>query len=199
MNASATFDQERVRTPCGRGPRFKIEALTSPVRRLWEERDDIFYLTVTTDGTSGLDWPKKLRERKFRTSTSAIHMLRDSSFKPTRDVTINAAILPAKLLPLHERYTNTVYNHAAARSWKNPNPELGCLLRYYLTDEDLAAMGLLAAVAMHAPIKDRGNHPSFLAASRQMSAGNILSSCENRTDKWGEHIGFAFVVSQDGP
>ncbi|MEK7478188.1 MAG: hypothetical protein AAB645_02365, partial [Patescibacteria group bacterium] len=53
----------------------------------WREQDGVIYFSVTSDGTTGEDWIKRLEGNGFRVGDYAKQVLRSPDFKPTNGVT----------------------------------------------------------------------------------------------------------------
>jgi hypothetical protein len=166
----------------------------------WREQDGVIYLSVTSDGTTGPEWIKRLEKKGFRLSDYAKSVLRSPDFKPTKGVTTEIAILKGMLFEDRDRITSNIRDLATQRKLTTPNAEVACLIRENFSDEDIEAMGLIWIVTMHEPIKDSDGDPSLLCAHRR-GAGRWLYAYYDGPpdDGWGREGGFAFVVSQVGP
>ncbi len=173
-------------------------AVSEPTRN-WREQDGVIYLSVTSDGTTGPKWIKRLEKKGFRLSEFAKSVLRSPDFKPTKGVTTEIAILKGILFEDRDRTTSNIRDLATQRKLTTPNAEVACLIRENFSDEDIEAMGLIWIVTMHEPIKDSGGDPFLLYAYRD-GDGRWLGACYDRPGNgWVRGHGFAFVVSQVGP
>lgn len=169
---------------------------TEPTR-LWREEDGVIYFSVTSDGTTGEDWIKRLEGNGFRVGDYAKQVLRSPDFKPTNGVTTEVAVLKGMLFEDNDRITKKIRAEAGKRKLSKPNAELACLIREKFTDKEIEAMGLWYIVAMHEPINDSGD-PLLLFADRDCG-GRWLDACYGGPDDgWGRGHGFAFAVSQVG-
>ena len=203
-SAGLTAGQLRaiVKKPGGHDGAMKFlrgETTVSEPTRNWREQDGIIYLSVTSDGTTGPEWIKRLEKKSFCLSDYAKSVLRSKDFKPTKGVTTEIAILKGMLFEDNDRITHKIRTFAAERKLTAPNAEVACLTRENFSDEDIEAMGLVWIVAMHESIKDSAGGPSLLYAYRN-GVGRWLGTCCDGPDSWWHRdYGFAFAVSQVGP
>lgn len=178
---------------------LRDELSVSEPTRSWREEDGVIYFSVTSDGTTGEDWIKRLEGNGFPVVFgSAKHVLCSPDFKPTSGVTTEVAVLKGMLFEDNDRITKKIRAEADKRKLIKPNAELACLIREKFTDKEIEAMGLWYIVAMHEPINDSGGDPRLLRADRD-DGGRWLSACSDGPgDRWGRGSGFAFAVSQVG-
>ena len=164
--------------------------------RSWGERDGVIHFSVTSDGTTGEEWIKRLESKYFRVGKYAKDMLFSKNFKPTSGVTTEVVVLKGMLFKDDDRITKKIRVKANKRKLKKPNAEVACLIREAFTDEEITAMGLVCVVAMQEPSKDSDGDPSILCADRS-NGGRWLNVCCDYPDyNWGRDHGFAFAVSQ---
>ncbi|MBI2647724.1 MAG: hypothetical protein HYW98_00035 [Candidatus Wildermuthbacteria bacterium] len=169
----------------------------------WCEERDVIYFSVTSDGSTGEDWIKRLESNDFRFGDYAKQVLRSPDFKPTNGVTTEVVVLKGMLFEDNDRITKKIRSEAYAgtftqgRKLFDPNAEVACLIREKFTDEEIEAMGLVWLVVMHDPINDSGGVPDLLSANRY-GYGHWLYACRGRPERrWVRDYGFAFaVVSQ---
>ena len=174
------------------------EIMVSEPIRSWREEDGIIYFSVTSDGTTGEDWIKRLEGNGFRVGDYAKQVLRSPDLKPTSGVTTEVAVLKGMLFEDNDRITKKIRAEAEKRKLVVPNAELACLIREKFTDEEIEAMGLWYIVAMHEPINDSDGDPGLLLACRN-DVGRWLGACSGGPgSRWGRGYGFAFAVSQVG-
>jgi hypothetical protein len=170
-------------------------AVSEPLHS-WREEDGVIYFSVTSDGTTGEDWIKRLESKGFRVGDYAKQVLRSPSFVPTNGVTTEVAVLKSSIFEDKDRITNKIRTEADKRKFEKPNAEVACLIREKFTDKEIEAMGLVWIVAMHEPINDSGGHPRLLLAGRR-GDGRWLDAYRGRPDSWWSGgSGFAFAVSQ---
>ena len=178
---------------------LRDELSVSELTRSWREEDGVIYFSVTSDGTTGEDWIKRLEGNSFRVGDYAKQVLRSPDFKPTNGVTTEVAVLKGMLFEDNNRITKEIRAEADKRKLSKPNAEVACLIRENFSDEDIKAMDLIWIVAMHEPIKDSGGNPSLLNANR-CGVGRWLDAYYDGPDnRWDRAYGFAFAVSQVGP
>ena len=175
---------------------LRDELSVSEPTRSWREEDGVIYFSVTSDGTIGEDWIKRLEGNGFRVGDYAKQVLRSPDFKPTNGVTTEVAVLKGMLFKDNNRITKKIRADADKRKLSKPNAELACLIREKFTDKEIEAMGLIWIVAMHEPINDSVGDPRLLCADRY-GGGRWLYACDDRPDDgWNRDHGFAFAVSQ---
>ncbi|MFH1170068.1 MAG: hypothetical protein V1704_00670 [Candidatus Vogelbacteria bacterium] len=175
---------------------LRDEITVSEPTRSWREEDGVIYFSVTSDGTTGEDWIKRLEDNGFRVGNYAKQVLRSPDFKPTNGVTTEVAVLKGMLFEDNGRITKKIRAEADKRQLSKPNAELGCLIREKFPDKEIEAMGLWYIVAMHEPINNSDGGPFLLDACRD-DDGRWLGACWVRPDGgWYRDGGFAFAVSQ---
>ncbi len=172
------------------------ELTVSEPTRSWREEGGVIYFSVTSDGTTGEDWIKRLEGNNFRVGDYAKQLLRSPDFVPTSGVTNEVAVLKGTSFKDDDRITNNICARAEKGTFLKPTAELACLIRVKFTDEDIAAMGLWAIIAMHEPIKDSDGDPRLLGASRHDGGCWLYACCGKPGRRWYRDYGFAFPVSQ---
>ena len=169
-------------------------SVSEPIRS-WREEDGVIYFLVTSDGTIGEDWIKRLEGNGFRVGDYAKQVLRSSDFKPTNGMTTEVAVLKGMLFEDQSRITKKIRAEADKRKLGKPEPELACLIHEKFTDKEIEAMGLIWIVAMHEPINDSDGDPSLLGANRS-GVGRWVDAYYGRPDgKWHRDSGFAFAIA----
>lgn len=154
----------------------------------WREEDRVIYLEVTSDGTTGPQWVKRLERELFQISDNAKTMLCGSDFNPTSGVTYRVAILKGMLFVNEDRITSRIWAEANRRNLEEPNAEVACLIREKFRNRDLKNMGLWQIVvfqdSLNLLVVRRSNESSWL---------NTLS--HNGPDEfWSFGFGFAFAL-----
>ncbi len=163
--------------------------------RSWREQDGVIYFSVTSDGTTGPEWIKRLEKKGFRISSYAKSVLHLKDFRPTKGITTEVAVLKGELFQDTNRVTSKIRAEADKRKFTKLNAEVACLVREKFSDEEIKAMGLVLIIAMHEPVKDSGGNPILLGADRGRG-GHWLSACWDGPDRrWGRVSGFAFAVA----
>ena len=172
--------------------------VSKPASRRWREQDGVIYFSVTSDGTTGLQWIERLEKKGFRIGNYAKSVLRSDDFKPTSGVTTEIAVLRGMSFADNERTTKNIRAEADCRNLTKPNAEVACLIRENFSDKEIEAMGLWWIVAMHEPIKDFGGDPTLLRANRFDDGRWLGAYSVNPDNRWSRSGGFAFAVSQVG-
>ena len=172
-----------------------LEFQVIKLEKRWTEKDGIIYLSVTSDGTTGPEWIKRLKEKGHKVSDYAEQLLNSDDFKPTKGVTYNLVILKGMLFNDSDRITKNIKAMADEKGYTKPNAEVACLIRDQFTNEEIEEMGLMWIVAMHEPIEDSGGVPNLLCS--YCNDGSWLHAYWVRpVDRWNRDFGFTFVVSQ---
>jgi len=170
--------------------------IAKAAEKCWREQDGVIYFTVTSDGTSGPAWIKRLESNGFKVSRWAKDLLNSADFKPTNGVVTKVAVLKGLLWDDSDRTTKNIRAEAEKRQLEKPNTAVACLSREKFTDQDIEAMDLWWIVTMHEPIKDSDGGPDLLR-TRRGSVGPWLDAADVRHgDGWLRAYGFAFVVPQ---
>jgi len=175
---------------------LRDELSVSEPTRSWREEDGSVYFSVTSDGTTGEDWIKRLEGNGFRVGDYAKQVLRLPGFKPTNGVTTEVGVLKGMLFEDNDRVTSKIRAEAEKRKFSKPNAELACLIREKFTDEEIEAMGLWYIVAMHEPINDSDGYPDLLSVYCGGGGRGLDAFCVGPGGWWSREGGFAFVVSQ---
>src|SRR3989344_310817 len=136
------------------------------------------YITLTSDGTTGEQWVTRLEKQNFRLGDYAKQVLRSSAFVPTTGVNYRVAIIKGTEFQDEERVTSHLREVAASRGYATPHPEVACLLREKLSDQELEAMGLWWLVTMHKPINDSDGSPYLLSAHRDGDGRWLDAYCD---------------------
>lgn len=169
------------------------ELAVAEIKRPWREENGIIYLTVTSDGTTGPEWIKRLENKGFRVSKYAKDLLNSTDFVPTTGVTYEVAVLRGMLFNDAERVTKHIRAKADELTLTTPNAEVACLLRELLSDKDIEAMGLWWVTIMHEPIKDSDGDPDLLGFHRHDEGLWLGAGYDGPGYEWYGSDGFAFV------
>jgi hypothetical protein len=170
---------------------------TEPTRK-WFEKEGVIYFSVTSDGTTGEEWIKRLEDKGFRVVDYTKSVLRSPDFKPTNGVTTEVALLKGMLFKDSNRITKEIRAKAADRKLETPNAEIACLIREQFTDEEIKAMGLTWIVVMHEPIKDSEGDPDLLCMGGYDDGRCLYVYYDKPHASLNREGGFAFAVSQVG-
>lgn len=170
------------------------ELTVSESEHRWREVDGVIYFSVTSDGTTGIQWIERLKKKGFLMGNYAESILRSSDFKPTSDVEYTVAVLMGALFEDNDRITKKICSEANRRDFAEPNAEVACLIRENFSDEEIEAMGLQWIIVMHEAIKDSDGNPYLLGAYRP--GGGSWLGAYRPDNRWSCASGFAFVISQ---
>jgi len=164
-------------------------------KRSWREKNSVIYFTVTSDGTTGEEWIKRLEKGGYNVGFYAKQLLNSKDFRPTKGVVTKVAVLKGMLFTDSDRTTKNIRSEANKRKLTTPNAEVACLIREMFTDKEIKVMGLVWIVVMHEPIKDSDGDLNLLLVHRD-DDGRWLSTCYGSPDcQWNQVSGFAGVVS----
>lgn len=158
--------------------------------------DDVIYFSVTSDGTTGEDWIKRLKDKGFLFRKYVEQVLCSPDFKPTNGVTTKVAVLKGRLFENKDRITRKIYVEGDKRKLLKPNAELACLIREKFTDEEIKAMRLLDIAVVHKTINDSDGTPYWLVASCRHGDGWLEAYHGNHDLGYPRDMGFAFAESQ---
>ena len=172
------------------------EIPVSEPTRSWREKDGVIYFSVTSYGTTGEEWARRLEGMGFYFVASIESILRSPDFKSTSGMTTEVAVLKGVLFGDNDRTTRVICAEAARRKLITPNAEIACLIRLKFTDAEIEAMGFRWIVAMHKPIRDFAYDPSLLGVGPHADGLWLLEYDHRPDDRWPSAYGFAFAVSQ---
>lgn len=171
------------------------ELSVSEPTRSWREEDGVIYFSVTSDGTTGEGWIRRLRGNGFHVENYAKQILRSLNFRPTSGVTTEVAVLKSVLFEDNDRITDKIRDEASRRNLTTPNAELACLIREKFTNEEFEAMRLRWIVVMHEPISNFDGDPSLMFAYYN-DVGRWLGAYDDvPVSRWNRCNGFAFTAS----
>ncbi len=181
-----------------------IEECLEPKWTVDEKTGVIYLILPATTGRTGEQWPAHFEKKGDRVSDWAKSVLRSDKFQPTMGVVNRVAILPGKLWKDSERLTKRIRKDAYAGTFTkekliDPNAEVSCIIRDYLTDEEIKMLGLWYVVGMHDPIEDSDGDPYLLGADRYDDGRYLGACCDYPDTQWYDGGGFAFSVPQVNP
>ncbi len=160
----------------------------------WHEEDGVIYFPVTSDGTTGEAWIKRLEDKGHFLDANVKNLLRSNDFKSTNGVTTNVAVLKGRLFADNNRTTPIVHAFAFDQKFERPNAEIVCLIREKFTDNEIKQMGLQYIVVMHEPITDPYGDSNFLSVMSDSGRYWQSTYCNRRDVLWGRDGGFVFAV-----
>ncbi|HEC32676.1 MAG TPA: hypothetical protein ENI63_00260 [Candidatus Kaiserbacteria bacterium] len=143
--------------------RHQVMVTESP--RTWNDLGAIC-LSVTSYGTTGEEWIKRLEEENFHTSDYVKEKLLSPDFKPTNGVTTQIAVFRHKKFRNDNDLTKKeIRAEANKHDFTNCILEIACLIREKFTDEEIENLDIRWIVEMHEPTCS-GGIPSPLIAYR---------------------------------
>ena len=159
--------------------------------------DGTITFTVTSDGTTGLEWIGRLKAAGHKVNDYTEQLLRSSDFVPTNGMTTKIAVLPGKLWTTNSnRLTKNIRAEALKRKLVKPNVEVACLIRMMFTNEEIRSMGLHRLVIMHKPINDVGGSSGLLTVGAGGSGSWLGAYWDDPDYRWDSQDGFVFAVPQ---
>jgi len=176
---------------------IKGEITVSEPKHPWRDEYCVVNFSVTSDGTTGEEWIKRLEDKGFHLDTYVKRILRSPEFKPTDGVMTEVVILKGMLFADSNRFTKTIRAEADKRNLTKPNAEIACLIREKFTDEEIWLMGFWWIVVMHEPVKIDDLY-LLLCAHHHVHRYPLLNATSGQPESsWGRVYGFAFAVSQE--
>ncbi len=162
----------------------------------WYEKQGVIYFKVTSDGTTGEKWIKRLEKKGFRIDHHAKSALRSPDFKPTSGVTTEIAVHRIILFEGSSHIISEFRSWAITEQKRSvPDPEVACLIRESFSDEDMETMGLTWIVPIHFTVEG-SDGDRFLLSSDRQSGGRLLKTFSaidhSNLNSYG---GFALAVS----
>lgn len=160
----------------------------------WLKKDGHILFKVTSDGTTGPEWVKRLEERGLFVSPCAKSVLFSPDFRPTSGKIMQIFVCLGNHWRDEHQSTGNIRAMAKALKLVSPNPEVACLIREKFSGEEIKAMGFLQIVVMHEPITIGGGYPCILRVYRE-DDGQSMSGCYGGSVYgWNRDVGFAFVI-----
>lgn len=125
---------------------------------LWHKNDGVVHFQVTSDGTSGEQWIRRLiRKGGFRPSVEAERVLLSEEFKPTSGVTTKIVIFRATRFKNRsddsgDTIIERARNEAKDLGLRTPKAEVACLIREMFSDKEIRSLRLSRIIVMHRPV-----------------------------------------------
>jgi len=156
----------------------------------WDEENGVIYFEVTSDGTAGPEWIKRLKKQGLSIGILSEEALKSSQFKSTKNCTYQIAVLKAELFRNGRRFSKTILGSARRRKLKRPSAEVACLICEKFSEADLKKMGMDVIVVFHEPLLDPGIILGIECRDWLLAYSSALDN------GWCARTGFAFVVSK---
>jgi len=117
------------------------------------QRNGVIYLPVTSDGTSGEEWIKRLENNGCKLPDITKDILRSESFKPTKGVDYQIAILSGQIFKDQDRVNSLIRRKAYNLGLSEPPLEVGCLFREKCSPGIRELISSNWVIVMHDPVK----------------------------------------------
>lgn len=177
----------------------------SPPKLTWVNQGNIILVTgLVSDGTAGRAWISRLMSGGFHVHEYAREVLISPEFVPTCDVEYEATIVRGSCISADGRNLSTTAIREAALSLglfnktggvNRTHPEVACLMRLGLSDEELKELKLCWIDVMHEPIANSRGEPGLLEVDAWGGTRNQLYAACGRPDSiHGSVGGYAFVT-----
>lgn len=175
----------------------KLKVSLPNKQKTWREKNDIVYISVTSNGTTGEEWISRLEFKGVRIEDQVKDVLRSEDFKSTSGVTSEIAILKGMIWCDKDQITQNIRTYGKEHQFLTPNLEVACLIMENLCYEDIRAMKLRWIKTMHEPIKRNSDDKPFLLDIVYKDNEFRLSMGYDHPEflRWFHSTGFAFVVS----
>lgn len=163
----------------------------------WTEKDDVIYLTVTSDGVCVSEQINKLEKKGFKIGRTTEKMISLECLRvPPAGTTYKIAILTSRSISERDRVTEKIREKAKALNFSTPGPEIAYLLRLALSDKDIKNMNLDWIVVMHKPINECVfSQPVLFGVCNEEDEGGIsFSSVDYANYDYNTSYGFAYIV-----
>ena len=172
-----------------------------PRKKFYKDDEGFIRFSVTSDNTTGPSWVKELD-----TTERAANFLVSTKFERTDGITSEVVVIPYDLFPENAAlYTSMIRSAAESRKFLKPRPEIACLIRRFLSNQDILDMELFSIVVMHEPIDDTAEFfaDCFLLGAIAVDGLedlrlDVYDDGEGFNYRWtrGIRVGFAFVTSE---
>ena len=106
----------------------------------WREENGVIYFSLTSDGTTGKEWIKRLEKKNFRLGDYSKKILLSNEFKPTSGVTTEIVVV--KSLVFNKLRTKKICNDEDRRNLVQPHSEVACMLREKFSNQEIEALSL---------------------------------------------------------
>jgi hypothetical protein len=172
---------------CCCGPRIPKRAA------LFIGEDGRHRLPVVSDGTGGPDWIERLRDQSFSVMVSAEGLLRSVDFQSVGPDGSQAVVLKMPEQLLGRWSLKAARDLAEQLGFSTPQPEVACLMREQVSDDDVRDMGLRCMLVAHQPMFDAQTSVfGLLGLDRYFI--RCLSAERNLTrDSYDSDVGFVFM------
>ena len=126
-------------------------AVTNPASTIRVE-NALHYFSVTTDGTSGTEWLRRLKDRGIEVGGLARSLLLSTDFKPTHGQRVEVCLFPTSKLSGGSLVAGDIRKAAEQRLLMTPSAEIACHISEMFDSNALKKTGFRYIVVMHEPI-----------------------------------------------
>lgn len=157
------------------------------MKRKWTRRNGVIYLSLITIDlrSTAEDWTTYLGERGFKVTKPAQAILSLVETEPPMLGTTHVAIFLGYVFSAGVRTTKNIRKEIARREYLTPHPMLAVHLREFLSDEEIAQMGLEEIVTLHTPIGGK---------LLDIDKGRLETAPGGEDEHWHEEHGFACEI-----
>ena len=170
-------------------------------KKWWREKDyegnSIIRFTVTSDGKTGPEWVKYLKDNGYELSEHKYHLkakeiINSNDFVRSNNITYDVVVLKGNTVRDSSRCFERILREGKKRKYEQPPIEVACLIREKFTDEEIKKMGLWMIMIMHGPIKNHKGSYNIMCIDRdeQKKCISVYSACWKLD--WND--GFAFIL-----
>lgn len=153
----------------------------------WLDMDHSIVTSVLTDGTSGNDWIKRLENRNVILTESAKTIIKQKTFKPTKDIRFTLEILKGGQFENGFKLSD-IKKFAKNQLLLVPSIEIALLMREQILYNDMKEMGLDRIIIMHRSHKGR-------LLSLELDGYASMITTVKTEGRWQKNDGFAFIIN----
>ncbi len=158
------------------------------MKRKWTRRNGVIHLTLSDpprlSGPAD-DWTAYLEKRGFEVTKPARTILSAIQMEPPIPHMTRVAIFLGYLFSAGVRTTKNIRREITRRKWLTPHPALAPFLRDFLSDEEIAQMGLEEIVTLHTP---------YGGKLLDIDKGRLETAPGGEDEHWHEEHGFACEI-----
>lgn len=138
------------------------EYLISQPQRNWQQKNNIIYPSVTSDGLAMSGWPARLEGKGIFINLQTREILTEAKPVSTKGITTKLAIIKGRDFVAEKRTTENIRRKGKSLNFTAPSLEMAFLIRDSFSSLEVKAMGFKRLVIMHEPISYRGCHDFLL-------------------------------------
>lgn len=176
--------------------------------RQWKEHAGVINFSITSEGTSGLEWIERLKRGGSMVTKKAEEVLFLNNFKPSNGVTFEITVLKGALYETSEshlkaagpfqgirlidgtyRDNRRILSDASWRKLKMPTAEIACLIREKFSDSEMNKMGIGEFVVMQGTFGEAKSAIAWL-----IKDGKLDLTITYEFTNWPSYAGFVFIA-----